>query len=92
MTYFTSIVKQNTENSRMLFFLGLLASKFDQISDKSAREYFLLLDTLINMYAEANIEEQTNIYDPEKLLSQIIDKIREIQDKTRLAKIPIVEE
>ena len=55
--------------------LGLLASKFDTISDKPAREYFALLDTLINIYAEADIGEETGVYDPEQLLSQIIDKI-----------------
>jgi chemotaxis signal transduction protein len=40
------------------------------------------------MYAELNLGESTNVYDPEKLLSQIIDKIREIQENTRLTKMP----
>ena len=92
LTYLTVIVKSNAEKSRLVFLLGLLASRFDTISDKPAREYFMLLDTLIIMYTEFSAGEKSDIYDPEKLLSQIIDKIREIQNKTRISKIPLIDE
>ena len=64
------------------------------ITDKPARQFFELLNTLIDLNAELDAEaaaEVAKVYNPEQLLSQIIDKIRSIQEASRLAKIPLAD-
>ena len=67
--------------SPLKYVLGLLAKNFENISDRPARQFFDLLNELIDLNAIDECLAEPNelkIYDPEKLMSQIIDKMRAI--------------
>ena len=65
--------------------LGVLAKNFASISNKPSRQFFELFNVLIDLKAvRDNIlgdvaANAAQIYDPEDLLSQIIDKIKQQQ-------------
>ena len=86
------IKDQSSEHTALVYILGLLAKNFEMITDKPARQFFDVLNTLIDLNSELDLSETQAVYNPEKLLSQIIDKIRSIQEANRLAKIPLADE
>ena len=80
-------------NSALVFLLGFLANNFKEISNNPARQFFELFNELIALNAEINeFEDQSTIYDPMQLLTQIIEKIKEIQEEGRTKKIKPVDE
>ena len=70
------------ESSPLNFLLSLQARNFSSISNRPSRQFFDLFNDLIDLKAEREEiagEAAANaaaIYDPEDLLSQIIDKIK----------------
>ena len=61
--------------------LRLLSTRFSQISDYQCKQFFELFCDLIDLYfivkSVYGAEAGSSIFDPEQLLSQIIDKIKE---------------
>ena len=70
------------ESNPLNFLLSLQARNFSSISNRPSRQFFDLFNDLIDLKAERDEiagEAAANaaaIYDPEDLLSQIIDKIK----------------
>ena len=67
----------------MDFFLGMLARNFGSISNRPSRQFFELFNKLIDLKARRDdlaglaAEDSADIYNPEDLLNQIIDKIKQ---------------
>ena len=81
------------DNSVLTFLLGLLAKNFSQISNRPAMQFFELFNELIAINADLNAnEDQGSIYDPKQLLTQIIEKIKEIQTENKAKKLKSVDE
>ena len=64
----------SAENNALVYLLGVLAKNFETISDKPARQYFELLNTLIDLNAALDDSsvvkaQASKVYNPEKLLS-----------------------
>jgi len=88
-----SIHFSSGDNSVLVFLLGLLAKNFSQISNRPAMQFFELFNELIAINADLNSDEdQGGIYDPKQLLTQIIEKIKEIQNENKAKKNKMVEE
>ena len=71
----------NNEQNPLNYVLGLLAKNFSQISSKPSRQFFDLFNSLIDLKAHRDsldgvTSDASAIYNPEDLLSQIIDKIK----------------
>ena len=83
-----SIHFSESDNSVLKFLLGLLAFNFIEIANNPARQFFELFNELIALNADINEfeEEQNQIFDPVKLLTQIIEKIKSIQEEIRVKK------
>lgn len=81
--HFLLLLSRNL-NEALSLNLRLLSSKFPLISDYPSKQFFELFCELIDYYflkkGLGDIKE-TNVFDPELLLSEIIDKIR--ADKAR---------
>lgn len=71
------------ETNCLNFLLGLLARNFANISNRPSMQFFELFNKLIDMKARRDFlsgdlaDDMTAIYDPEDLLNQIIDKIKQ---------------
>ena len=94
---FTTVSKNfSTEGSEPLkYLLGLLAKNFENISDRPARQFFDLLNELIDLNAIEDClsgSSDKKIYDPEKLMSQIIDKMRLISLANRNSQVQLPDE
>ena len=79
----------------MKYLLGLLAKNFENISDRPARQFFDLLNELIDLNAIEDClsgSSDKKIYDPEKLMSQIIDKMRLISLANRNSQVQLADE
>lgn len=75
----------NQEHNALYFMLGLLARNFSSISNKPSRQFFELFNRLIDLKARRDdllgdlADDSSAIYNPEDLLNQIIDKIKQQQ-------------
>jgi len=73
------------DNNALFLVLGILAKNFSTISNKPSRQYFVLFDQLIDLkalrdeIAGDSAADSNEIYNPEDLLNQIIDKIKQQQ-------------
>lgn len=68
-------------NTALSFLIKILSSNFSQISDFPCVQFFELYNELIDLFYKKQAlssgqGEHENVFDPEKLLSFIIDKIR----------------
>ncbi len=69
----------------MHWMLSLLAKNISSVSNKPSRQFFELFNNLIDMKSRADdlrgiaAEGSEAIYDPEDLLNQTIDKIKQQQ-------------
>jgi len=60
--------------------MGVLAKNFAFISNKPSRQFFELFNKLIDLKAKVDAlqgESAQAVYDPEELLNQTIDKIKQ---------------
>ena len=77
-------MREDHSNS-LNFFLGILARNFGTISNRPSLQFFALFNKLIDLKAIRDELagnkgiDTSNIYDPEDLLNQIIDKIKQQQ-------------
>ena len=65
-----------SDNSALIYLLGLLAKNFSLISDKPAMQFFDLFNDLIALDTQYEFEEESQIYDPEDLVNQIIERVK----------------
>lgn len=76
---------QQSEHNALYFLLGVLARNFASISNKPSRQFFELFNKLIDNKARRDdlmgiaADDSSAIYDPEDLLNQTIDKIKQQQ-------------
>ena len=83
--FILAINLHSSETNCLNFLLGLLARNFANISNRPSMQFFELFNKLIDMKARRDFlsddkaEDMATIYDPEDLLNQIIDKIKQQQ-------------
>ena len=67
------------EHNALNFLLAMLARNFSKVSNKPSRQFFELFNRLIDLKArrDDSSEEQSEVYNPEELLNQTIDKIKQ---------------
>ena len=70
-----SIYLNRGEQNALNFLLGTLARNLAAIESRPSRQFFDLLNGLIDKKAAAAADDSGAIYDPEALLNQMIDKI-----------------
>lgn len=90
MTSLSILAKNHNdgENSALSYFIALLSENFSQISDYSCNQFFNLFNGLIDFYflkSNLGASDDAQIFDPEALLGQIIDKIRADQSSKKQA-------
>ena len=80
-----AIYLNRSEQNCLHFFLGLLARNFASISNRPSMQFFELFNKLIDLKARRDdlsgdlADDTSAIYNPEDLLNQIIDKIKQQQ-------------
>lgn len=79
-------VANASEKSTLSYLIPLLSENFSKISEYSCNQFFDLFNGLIDFYfLKSSLSDTQDVFNPEDLLSQIIDKIRADQSAKKEA-------